>query len=122
MSDAATSLDATAQGQGYALSDDLARLCLPAQFKDSYRKLAWVDSICLLFLIIGLIGLKAPPVVERPVVPPTENVPVVFTPPEDQPKPEVGKPDEPPPDMPTEAPQVAAGLAAGHPLPGACAG
>jgi protein TonB len=105
-----------ASAQGYALSDDLARLCLPSQFKDSYRRLAWVDSICLLFLIIGLIGLKAPPVVERPVVPPTENVPVVFTPPEEQPKPEVAKPDEPPPpDTPLEAPQVAIVVAAADP-------
>ncbi len=67
----------------YALSSDLAKLCLPAAFTDSYRKLAWVDSICFLFLVIGLVGLKAPRVVERPLSQPTEAVPVVFTPPEE---------------------------------------
>src|SRR5438552_18320923 len=71
---------------GYALSSDLARLCLPAEFKDSYRKLAWVNSICFLFLVIGLLGLKAPRVVQRPLTQVEEPVPVVFTPPEQQPK------------------------------------
>jgi hypothetical protein len=44
----------------YALSSDLARLSLPAEYVDSYRNLAWTNSICFLFLVIGLIGLKAP--------------------------------------------------------------
>ncbi len=104
------------QAQGYQLSDDLARLCLQSRLKESYRKLAWVNSICVFFLIIGLIGLKAPKVIERPVVPPTENVPVIFTPPDDQPKPEMVKPDEPPPpDTPVETPQVAVVVAAADP-------
>src|SRR5213593_1260834 len=81
---------------GYQLSDDLARLCLPSEFKDSYRTLAWVDSICLAFLVIGIIGLRPPKIVERPVTPPQEIVPVVFTPPEEQQKPQpVVKEEEP---------------------------
>ncbi len=101
----------------YALSSDLAKLCLPAAFTDSYRKLAWVDSICFLFLVIGLVGLKAPRVVERPLSQPTEAVPVVFTPPEEPPKtePEV-KPDEPQPqDTSVETPKVAVVVAAADP-------
>src|SRR2546428_13996765 len=74
--------------QDYQLSDDLARLCLPSEFKDSYRALAWVDSICFLFLLIGLIGLRPPKIIENPVVAPPEVVPVIFTPPEEQPKPQ----------------------------------
>src|SRR5437899_7171968 len=98
---------------GYALSSELAKLCLPAEFKDSYRKLAWVNSICFLSLVIGLVGLKAPKVVQRPLTQVEEPVPVVFTPPEEQPKtqPET-KTEELPPDQPLETPQVAPVMAA----------
>jgi protein TonB len=92
----------------YALSSDLARLSLPAEYVDSYRNLAWTNSICFLFLVIGLIGLKAPKVIHRSLVEVTDSAPVIFTPPEDQPKlePEV-QPDEPAPqDAPVETPQV----------------
>ena len=93
----------------YALSSDLARLCLPAEFKDSNRRLAWANSICFLFLVIGLVGLKAPRVIQRPLSEMTEIVPVIFTPPEEQPKPpEELKPDEvEPEDKPLETPQIA---------------
>src|SRR2546423_15471782 len=70
----------------YALSSDLARLCLPSEYRDSNRALAWVDSICFAFLLVGLVGLKAPRVVVRPLSAPQDIVPVVFTPPEEQPK------------------------------------
>src|SRR6516165_3685713 len=93
----------------YKLSDDLARLCLPQEFSDSYRVLAWVDSICFLFLIIGLVGLRTPKIVVRQLSEPTDSVPVVFTPPEEPPKtePEI-KPDEEqqPQDTPQDTPQV----------------
>ncbi len=92
----------------YALSSDLARLSLPAEYVDSYRNLAWTNSICFLFLVIGLIGLKAPRVVHKPLVQVTESAPVIFTPPEEQQKPEPQEqPDEPAPqDAPVETPQV----------------
>src|SRR5438045_1479845 len=70
----------------YSLSSDLARLSLPAAFRESHRKLAWIDSICFLFLIVGLVGLKAPKVVERPLTAVVEPVAVVITPPEERPK------------------------------------
>ncbi len=103
--------------QNYALSDDLARLCLPYEYRDSNRFLAWVNSICFLFLLIGLVGLKAPKIVIKPLSQPQEIVPVVFTPPEEQPKvqPEV-KQDEPEPqDKPLETPEVATVVAAADP-------
>jgi TonB family protein len=92
----------------YALSSDLAKLSLPAEYVDSYRNLAWTNSICFLFLVIGIIGLKTPRVVQRPLIQVTESAPVIFTPPEDQPKPEPEvQPDEPTPqDAPVETPQV----------------
>src|SRR5882724_2261787 len=103
-------------GQGahdYSLTSDLARLSLPAEYRDQYRTLAWVNSICFLFLIIGIIGLKPPRVVVRQISEVVDTVPVVFTPPEDQPKPEVQpEPDEPQPDTPVEAPQVVTIVAA----------
>ncbi len=103
----------------YQLSDDLARLCLPQEFKDSYRNLAWANSICALFLIIGLVGLKPPKVVVRAINEPTEIVPVVFTPPEEPPKPEEAKPEEPQdqPDntAPQDTPQVVTVVAAADP-------
>ena len=97
----------------YALSDDLAKMCLPAEFKEPYRNLAWANSICFLFLVIGLVGVKAPRIVERPLTEVQETVPVTFTPPEEQPRqePEV-KQDEPEPQETLDTPQVAPIVAA----------
>ena len=104
--------------QSYELSDDLARLCLPSEFKDSYRTLALLNSICFMFLIIGLIGLRPPKIVERAVTPPQEVVPIVFTPPE-EPKPQpVVKEEEPQEEQqeaPVEAPPIPTVVAANAP-------
>jgi TonB family protein len=98
----------------YRLSDELARLSLPGEYKDSYRKLAYANSICLLFVTIGLIGIKSPGIITRPLSQLNEPVPVVFTPPEEQPKLEQPKADEEPPpqDQPLDAPQIAPIVAA----------
>src|SRR6266436_2388891 len=117
MSDTSTSASVAAVfrqgGQKYTLSSDLARLSLPAEYKDQYRTLAWVNSICFLFLMIGIVGLKGPRVMVRPISEAVETVPVVFTPPEEQPKQEMKpEPDEPQPDTPTESPQVVTIVAA----------
>ncbi len=99
----------------YTLSSDLAKLCLPQEFRDTNRRLAWVNSVCLLFLIIGLIGVKPPKIVERPIKPPVEIVPVVFTPPPEQPKPEPNEqppPTEQPPTTSMDTPTVATVVAA----------
>jgi len=108
----------TQSSSPYRLSDELAKLCLPQEYKDSYRTLAWVNSICALFLAVGLVGLKAPRVVVRPLSEVNEPVPVVWTPPEDQPKPAEVQPEDTEPqstDTPTEVPQVVTVVAAADP-------
>ena len=99
----------------YSLSSDLSRLCLPTEFKEPHRKLAWANSICFLFLLVGLVGLKPPKVVQKPLSNAEDIVPVVLAAPPEQPKaePEV-KQDESiePQEAPTEAPQVVTVVAA----------
>ena len=76
----------------YQLKSELARFCLPAPQRLVSRRLAWANSISILFLIIGLTGAQsklpglrkvppleqpAPVIVEPlpPVTPPTEVKP-----------------------------------------------
>jgi TonB family protein len=70
-----------------ALSSDLVKLCLPSAQRDSHRALAYVNSICLLFLVAGLIGLRAPLPSASLATERVEIVPVVFVPPEPPPAP-----------------------------------
>ena len=100
---------------GYHVASDLSKLCLPQEYKDSNRRLAWVNSICCLFLMIGLVGLKAPRVYVKPLSEVTEVVPVVIVPLEDTtlPKPTEQPPEpEPTAETTTEAPIVATVVAA----------
>ncbi len=102
-------------GRTYELSSDLSRLCLPTEFKEPHRRLAWVNSICFLFLVIGLVGLKPPKVVVKPLSKIEEPVPVVFTPPPEQPKVQPDVQQEQPPDQqdtPVDTPQVVTVVAA----------
>jgi protein TonB len=64
----------------YVLRGDLARLCLPAAHHDPDRKLAWVNSICLLFLLIGLLGAHRSDVDIPPVPPMQQIIPIVVEP------------------------------------------
>src|SRR5688572_12014995 len=73
----------------YQLSSDLARLSLPAEYVDSYRHLAWVNSICFLFLVIGLVGIKSPRVIIKPLSKPAEMAELTLPPPDTQPKPPI---------------------------------
>jgi protein TonB len=59
---------------------ELARLCLPEAARDPDRLLAWTNSLCLLFLAIGLCGARRGLVDVRPVPPLEEPVPVVTEP------------------------------------------
>jgi TonB family protein len=107
--------DPFAQGQReYKLSSELARLSLPAEYIDNYRRLAWVNSICFLFLLIGLIGIRSPAVMVKPLSKPPEVAELTLPPPDTQPKPPVEvKEEEPAPDdAPIETPQVATIVAA----------
>ena len=63
---------------GYRLKSDLARVCLPAPHAHDQRNLAWANSICLLFLIIGLAGVRPTPPQPIPVKPLEEPAPVVI--------------------------------------------
>src|SRR5437016_7023579 len=100
---------------GYSLHSDLAQFCLPAASRDAYRKLAYVNSICSLFLAIGLAGIN-PPVLEQKVPEPVQEfVPVEIAqppePPKTEPQPQEQDP-QPQPDTPVPMPQVATVVAA----------
>src|ERR1051326_6511058 len=64
-----------------ALGSDLPRFCLERDAAESKRTLAWVNSICLVYLIIGILGLKPPPpeINRRPLAA-EEAVPTVIEP------------------------------------------
>ena len=95
---------------GYALHSDLAQFCLPAANRDANRKIAYVNSICSLFLAIGLAGIN-PPVQEQRVPEPVQSfVPVEIVQPPEPPKTEPQQQEldpEPQPDTPVLMPQVA---------------
>jgi periplasmic protein TonB len=110
-----TSSSVAAPGGQYSLSSDLAKLCLPAATRDPNRKLAYVNSICFLFLIVGLVGLKMPRPYVRPLPEVTEIVPVVFTPPDQPPPQQTDQPQDQPEetrDAPLDAPVIATVVAA----------
>lgn len=64
----------------YGLKSELARNCLQSQSRDPNPKLAWVNSICILFLIIGITGERRGIISIRNVPPIREIVPVVVIP------------------------------------------
>jgi TonB family protein len=91
----------------YHLKSDLARVCIPAPGSAVPRRLAWVDSICLLFLLIGLLGnqsrlsaLKAVPPLEQPVPIIIEPLPPV-APPTTEAKPDEQQNDNDKPQTPS---------------------
>jgi len=73
-------MDANRTTPVYELKDELARYCLPAASQDSNLKLAWVNSICILFLCIGILGARRGVIAIKPVPPIREEVPVVVQP------------------------------------------
>ena len=73
-------MDANRTTPVYELKDELARYCLPAATQDSNLKLAWVNSICILFLFIGILGARRGVIAIKPVPPIREEVPVVVQP------------------------------------------
>jgi protein TonB len=64
----------------YELKDELARLCLPAANRDATLKLAWVNSVCILFLLIGIIGARRGLIAIKPAPPLEDIVPVIVEP------------------------------------------
>lgn len=73
-------MDASQTTPTYELKDELARLCLPSAGRDANQKLSWVNSICLLFLIIGLVGARRGLIAIKPAPPIEEIVPVILAP------------------------------------------
>jgi protein TonB len=64
----------------YGLKSELARYCLSSERQDTNLKLAWVNSICILFLIIGIVGARRGIISIRNVPPIRQVVPVVVMP------------------------------------------
>jgi TonB family protein len=75
-----STVDANQISAGYKLKSELARFCLPAANRDPNRKLAWVNSICILFLIIGIFGAKNGSISLRAAPPVEEVVPTIIQP------------------------------------------
>ena len=73
-------MDANRTTSGYELKDELARLCLTSARREPERKLAWVNSVCILFLLIGIFGARQGVVAIKPVPPIRQEVPVVVQP------------------------------------------
>jgi TonB family protein len=73
-------MDANRTTSAYELKDELARLCLPQANRDANLKLAWVNSVCILFLLIGILGARRGLIAIKPAPPLQEIVPVVVEP------------------------------------------
>ena len=66
-------LDANRTEFGYQLESELTRTALYAAERDPNRKLSWVNSICILVLLIGVFGSK-PASISIKRLPPVEQV------------------------------------------------
>jgi TonB family protein len=73
-------MDANRTLSGYELKDELAQLCLTTARREPERKLTWVNSVCILFLLIGIFGARQGVIAIKPVPPIREAVPVVVQP------------------------------------------
>ena len=73
-------MDANQTPPAYELKNELARLCLPSASGDASPKLAWVNSVCILFLLIGVLGARRGLIAIKPAPPLQEIVPVILAP------------------------------------------
>ena len=93
-------MDANQTAPVYELKDELARYCLPAANQDANLKLAWVNSICILFLFIGIFGARRGVIAIKPVPPIRVEVsivqPTVLPPQATAQKPEQAQPNNQP--------------------------
>ena len=58
----------------------LARYSLPSAQRDANLKLAWTNSVCVLFLIVGIAGARRGIIAIKPAPPLQEIIPVVVAP------------------------------------------
>jgi TonB family protein len=91
---------------GYQLKSELARVCLPAPARTARRRLAWANSICFLFLLIGVTGAQTRLPPAQSVPPLQQAVPVIVEPlppeaqPAAEPKPTEQQNEDDKPDVP----------------------
>jgi TonB family protein len=64
----------------YELKSELARFSLASESRDGRLTLAWVNSICLLFLVIGIVGARRGIISIKTLPPIREVVPVIVIP------------------------------------------
>jgi len=102
-------MDANRTSPHYELKSDLARYSLPAADGDGNLKLAWVNSVCILFLLIGIAGARRGIIAIKPVPPIREVVPIVVMP-QTLPPPTVVQQKQVQPQDRTEQPRVVVAL------------
>ncbi len=66
--------------ESYHLKSDLARVCLPRPEGHPERTLAWVNSVCLFFLIIAWSGVRPRLPMPKAVAPLEQPMPIVIQP------------------------------------------
>ena len=66
--------------ESYQLRSDLARVCLPIPQGHPERTLAWLNSICFLFLFIALSGVRPGLPSPKPVPALEEPMPIIIQP------------------------------------------
>ena len=81
----AQSPDRSMEQASAAVPSSLTRLCLARDDDVSTRRLAWINSICVAFLLVGLAGFKSLRPAIRELPKPERFVPVAFTVPASQP-------------------------------------
>jgi periplasmic protein TonB len=96
---------------GYKLQSELAQFCLPAADRDANRRLAYINSICAMFLVMGVAGIRAPHLIRKDPDPVQQFMPVDLTPVEPEQQPQNQPPPEEIPDTaldtPSDAPVIA---------------
>ncbi|HLH53621.1 MAG TPA: hypothetical protein VKY92_08395, partial [Verrucomicrobiae bacterium] len=73
------SLDADPTTPGYQLSE-LARAAVHSADRDPARRLAWLNSICIIFLLIGIFGSRPASIRIKPLPPVEEASAVIVEP------------------------------------------
>lgn len=73
-------MDTNSTAPAYELKNELARLSLPSASREAGQKFAWTNSVCLLFLLIGMIGARRGIIAIKPAPPLQEIIPVVVQP------------------------------------------
>src|SRR5438105_7767043 len=74
-------MDADRTLPAYKLNSELARFSLAGPGEELNRKLPWVNSICILFLVIGIFGARSAGVGTKPLPALQEVIPAIIEPP-----------------------------------------